>query len=417
MRSNPVTAPRRSLTLSPAAVSAASEIFTKQYLMTAGPTPLPPAVSQVMAEPVLYHRAPAFVEVYARVLENLRTVFRTRNDVLCFAASGSGGMESAVANLVIPDEPVVVASAGKFGERWKDMCEAYGARTRHVTLDWGEKLDPARVDAALAETGGSARALFATQSETSTGVVNDVSALSEVARDRGAVLCVDAISGLGAVDLPQDEWGVDVVVAGSQKSLMCPPGLSFVSASERALALAAENPGRRHYFDWGLTAARQREDPPNSAFTPAVTLFMALDVALGLILAEGLDRVFARHALLARAARAGIEALGLERFGPDDDDANVVTAALLPEDIEGARVPKLMRDRFGVTVAGGQGRLKGKVVRIAHCGYYGGFDIVVALAALEMALRELGFPVEPGSGVGGAQRVFAEAGVTPEPVA
>jgi len=197
---------------------------------------------------------------------------------------------------------------------------------------------------------------------------------------------------------------------------MCPPGLAFVSASERALALAAENPGRRHYFDWGLTAAGQREDPPNSAFTPAVTLFMALDVALRLILTEGLDRVFARHALLARSARAGIEALGLERFGPDDDDANVVTAALLPEDIDGARVPKLMRDRFGVTVAGGQGRLMGKIVRIAHCGHYGGFDIVVALAALEMALRELGVPVEPGSGVGGAQRVFAEAGVVPEPV-
>jgi aspartate aminotransferase-like enzyme len=403
--------------LAPADVSAAPDIFIKQYLMTAGPTPLPPAVSQVMAEPVLYHRSPAFVEVYARVLKNLRTVFQTRNDVLCFAASGTGGMESAVANLVVPGEPVVVASAGKFGERWNDICNAYGARTTQVTFEWGEKLDPDRVDAALGEVGGSARALFATQCETSTGVINDVRALSEVARGHGAVLCVDAISGLGAVDLPQDEWGVDVVVAGSQKSLMCPPGLAFVSASERALALAAENPGRRHYFDWGLTAAGQREDPPNSAFTPAVTLFRALDVALGLILAEGLDRVFARHGLLARAARAGIEALGLERFGPDDDgDANVVTAARLPADIDGARVPKLMRDRFGVTVAGGQGRLKGMIVRVAHCGYYGGFDIVVALAALEMALRELGAPVEPGSGVGGAQRVFAEAGVTPEPV-
>jgi aspartate aminotransferase-like enzyme len=260
------------------------------------------------------------------------------------------------------------------------------------------------------------RAAFVTQSETSTGVVNDVRALNEAARRRGAVLCVDAISGLGAVDLPQDEWEVDVVVAGSQKALMCPPGLAFVSASERALALAAENPGRRHYFDWGMTAAGQRERPPNSAFTPAVTLFRALDVALELILTEGLRRVFARYALLARAARAGIEALGLERFGPDDEDANVVTAARLPDEIEGGRVPKLMRDRYGVTVAGGQGRLKGRIVRIAHSGYFGAFDVVVALTALEMALRDLGAEVEPGAGAGAAERVYAEAGVAPEPV-
>jgi aspartate aminotransferase-like enzyme len=384
--------------------------------MTAGPTPLPPAVSQAMAEPILYHRSPAFIEIYARVLERLRAVFQTSNEVLCFAASGTGGMESAVANLVVPGEPTLVASAGKFGERWKEMCDAYGASTIHIDFEWGEKLDPERLDGALADAGGAVRAAFVTQSETSTGVVNDVRALNEAARRRGAVLCVDAISGLGAVDLPQDEWEVDVVVAGSQKALMCPPGLAFVSASERALALAAENPGRRHYFDWGLTAAGQRERPPNSPFTPAVTLFRALDVALELILTEGLRRVFARHALLARAARAGIEALGLERFGPDDEDANVVTAARLPDEIEGGRVPKLMRDRYGVTVAGGQGRLKGRIVRIAHSGYFGAFDVVVALTALEMALRDLGAEVEPGAGAGAAERVYAEAGVAPEPV-
>jgi aspartate aminotransferase-like enzyme len=370
-----------------------------------------------MAEPVLYHRSPAFIEIYARVLERLRTVFQTTNDVLCFAASGTGGMESAVANLVVPGEPAVVASTGKFGERWKDLCDAYGAATIHVQFEWGEKTSPERLDAAIADAVAPVRAVFVTQSETSTGVVNDVRALNEVARGRGAVLCVDAVSGLGAVDLPQDEWAVDVVVAGSQKSLMCPPGLAFVSASERALALAAENPGSRHYFDWALTAAGQREQPPNSAFTPPVTLFRALDVALDLILAEGLERVFARHALLARAARAGIEAVGLERFGPEDENANVVTAATLPEEIDGALVPKLMRDRFGVTVAGGQGRLRGRIVRIAHCGFYGAFDVVVALTALEMALRDLGAQVEPGAGAGAAQRVFAEAGVAPEPVA
>jgi aspartate aminotransferase-like enzyme len=393
-----------------------ADIHGKQYLMTAGPTPLPPRVAQVMAEPIIYHRAPAFIEIYERCLAGLRRVFQTSNDVLCFAASGTGAMESAVANLVIPGEPAVVASCGKFGERWAEMCDAFGADTTHLAFEWGESVDPERLDQALAGLERPARAVFTTQSETSTGVISDVRALSEVAGGHGAVLCVDAVSGLGAVDLPQDEWGVDVVVAGSQKSLMCPPGLAFASVSERALALASENPGRRYYYDWELTRSGQAEDPPNSAFTPAITLFRALDVALELIFEEGLDRVLARHALLARAARAGIEAIGLERFGPEDENANVVTVARLPEELDGAAVPKLMRDRYEVTVAGGQGRLKGKIVRIAHCGYYGGFDIVVALTALEMALRDLGHDVEPGTGAGAAQRVFSEAGSTPEPV-
>jgi aspartate aminotransferase-like enzyme len=397
-------------------VAEAPDIFTKQYLLTAGPTPLPPRVSQVMAEPILYHRAPAFVEIYARVLERLPLVFQTRNEVLCFAASGTAAMESAVANLVGPGDPAVVASCGKFGQRWAEICDAYGADTLHLEFEWGENVDPGRLDQALAGLGRPARAVFTTQSETSTGVVNDIRALSELATAHGSVLCVDAVSGLGAVNLPQDEWGVDVVVAGSQKSLMCPPGLGFASVSERAMALAAERPGGRYYLDWGRTAAGQKEEPPNSAFTPAVTLFRALDVALDLLFEEGLEAVFARHALLARAARAGVEALGLERFGPDDEHANVVTVAALPDEIDGARVPKLMRDRYGVTIAGGQGHLKGKIARIAHCGYFGAFDIVVALTALEMALRDLGHDAEPGAGVAAAQRVFAAAGTAPTPV-
>jgi aspartate aminotransferase-like enzyme len=397
-------------------MAAAPDIFAKQYMLTAGPTPLPPRVSQVMAEPILYHRAPAFVEIYARVLERLPLVFKTRNEVLCFAATGTGAMESAVANLIVAGEPAVVASCGKFGERWAELCDAYGAQTTHLEFEWGEKVDPAQLDQALAGLGRPARAVFTTQSETSTGVVNDIRALNEVTTAYGSVLCVDAVSGLGAVDLPQDEWGVDVVVAGSQKSLMCPPGLAFASVSDRAMALAAEISGRRYYLDWRRTAAGQQETPPNSAFTPAVTLFRALDVALELLLEEGVEQVFARHALLARAARAGIEGLGLERFGPDDENANVVTVARLPEEIDGAQVPKLMRDRYGVTIAGGQGRLKGKIARIAHCGYYGAFDIVVALTALEMALRDLGHDAEPGAGAAAAQRVFAAAGTAPTPV-
>jgi len=379
--------------------------------MTAGPTPLPPAVSQVMAEPMSYHRAPAFIEVYARVLSRLKDVFQTRNEVQVFTSSGTGALESAVANLVRPGEPVLVASCGKFGERWFELCEAYGAETLHWQTDWGRKIDPAGLDERLA-AGPGIELVLTTFSETSTGVVNDIRELTEVAHRHGALIAVDAVSGLGAVPLPQDEFGVDVVVAGSQKALMAPPGLAFASANEAALERAAGNPGRRFYFDWARTVSGQRQDPPDSPFTPAVGLVKALDVALGMIEAEGLDQVFERHALLGRATREAARALELELLGAvADENANVVTAMVLPETIDGGKVPKLMRDRYGITIAGGQGKLKGRIARVAHCGYFGAFDIIVTISALEMTLRELGHEAEPGAGVAAAQRVFSDAGV------
>jgi serine---pyruvate transaminase len=383
--------------------------YVKQYLMTAGPTPLPPAVSQVMAEPMLYHRSPAFIEVYARVLERLKLVFGTANEVMLFTASGSGAMESAVANLVRPGEPALVASCGKFGERWAELCDAYGAETVHWETEWGRKIDPAQLDAKLREHDG-VEVVFTTLSETSTGVVNDVRELADVAHRHGALIAVDAVSAVGAIPLPQDEWEIDVVVSGSQKALMSPPGLAFASANEAALGRAAEGPGRRFYFDWERTVAGQRKDPPDSPFTPAVGLVQALDVALGMIEAEGLDQVYRRHALLGRATREAARALELDLLGDADEAANVVTAIALPDSIDGAKVPKLMRERFKITIAGGQGRLKGKIARIAHCGYFGPFDIVVTMSAFEMTLRELGYEAEPGAAVGAVERVL-EAGV------
>jgi aspartate aminotransferase-like enzyme len=380
--------------------------FTKQYLMTAGPTPVPPRVSQVMAEPVLYHRAPAFAEVLRDVLSKLPYVFQTENDALTFAASGSGAMESAVANLVRPGRKVLACAAGKFGERWIELCEAYDADLVRYEPGWGERLDPAEIAARL----DGVEVVFATLSETSTGIVHDVQAIAEVVREKGALLVVDAVSGLGAAELRQDAWGVDVVVAGSQKALMCPPGLAFASVSERALEDAAGAKGRRYYFDWGKTAKAQRKDPPSSPFTPAVSLVRALGVALDMIHAEGLEDVFARHALLARATRAGVHGLGLELFGDPDERANVVTAIELPSDVDGAKVPGALR-ALGITANGGQDHLKGRILRIAHCGYFGAFDILTALSGLEMALHRLGREVEHGAGVGAAQRVFLEAGV------
>ena len=385
--------------------------YIKQYLMTPGPTPLPPAVSQVMAHPMPYHRAPAFVEIYARALRRLPPVFGTQGDVLVFASSGTGPMESAVANLVAPGDAALVGSCGKFGERWAELCDAFGAATVHHDFGWGSKVEPAEVDRLLGENP-DVKVFFTTLSETSTGVVNDVRALAEVAHSHGALIAIDAISAAGAIPIRQDEWELDVVVAGSQKALMSPPGLGFASPGERALAHAAERPGRRYYFDWQKTLDGQRKDPPDSAFTPAVGLVQALDVALGLIEEETLDAVFERHRTLGDAARAAAKGLDLELFGPEDENANVCTAITLPEGIDGAKVPSTMRDRYGITIAGGQGKLKGKICRIAHCGYFGAFDIVVAVGALEMTLRDLGHEVELGAGVSAAQRVFQDAGVS-----
>jgi aspartate aminotransferase-like enzyme len=388
--------------------------FIKQYLMTAGPTPLPPKVSTAMAEPILYHRDPAGVELYARVLERLPAVFRTKNDVLLFAASGSGAMEAAVANLVRPGDPVLACSAGKFGERWIELAEAYGARTTRYEPGWGRRLDPAEIDRLLAAEP-DIDLVFATLSETSTGIVHDIQAIAEVARGHGAMLAVDAVSGLAAVDVRQDEWGVDVIAAGSQKALMCPPGIALCSVSDRALERASSRPGGRYYFDFATTAKNQRQAPPNSPFTPPVSLLQAMDVALGMIEEEGLDDVLARHAILGRATRAGVHAMGLDLYGDPDERANVVTAVELPTTIDGGKVPKILRDSYGITANGGQGQLKGRILRIAHTGYFGAFDIVVSLAGLEMTLAQLGHEVELGAGPGAAQQVFLEAGVAPTP--
>jgi aspartate aminotransferase-like enzyme len=383
--------------------------YIKQYLMTAGPTPVPPTVSQVMAEPVLYHRAPAFAEVLRRVLEKLPVVFQTANPVLTFAASGTGAMDSAAANLVRPGRKVLACAAGKFGERWIQLCEAYGADLTRYEPGWGERLDPAAIGRLLDEQPGI-EVVFATLSETSTGVVHDVQAIAEVVRGHGALLVVDAVSGLGAAEIKTDAWGVDVVVAGSQKALMCPPGLAFAAVSERALADATANGGGRYYFDWARTAKAQAAASPDTAFTPPVTLIRGLEVALDLILEEGLPNVFERHALLARATRAGLAALGLELFGDPDERSTVVTALELPSDVDGAKIPGALR-KLGIAANGGQDHLKGRILRIAHCGYFGAFDILTSLSGLEMALHQLGHEVEHGAGVAAAQRTFLEAGV------
>jgi serine---pyruvate transaminase len=373
----------------------------KRYLFTPGPTPVPPEVLAAVGAPVVHHRSPDFVPIYERVLARLREVCCTEGDVLLFGASGTGAFESAVANLVTRSEPHLVVSAGSFGERWVSMLTAYGADVDVLRYAWGETPEADDVRARLGER--SAKAVWLVQSETSTGVVADVQALAAAAKEAGALVVVDAVSSLGAVPCETDAWGLDVVVSGSQKALMTPPGLGLAAVSEAAFATRGTSP--RFYFDWERTRkAQQTLDAP---FTPPVSLVAGLDVALDLLLDEGLEAAFERHVRLGRAARAGVKALGLELFSPDEDRSAVVTAVRAPAGIDGTDVVRGLRDRFGITIANGQGELKGKIFRLGHIGWFDVFDITTQIAAVELVLADLGVEVERGIAVTAAFEAFS----------
>jgi len=375
----------------------------KRYLLTPGLTPVPPEVLAAISQPIIHHRGPDFKPIYERSLTRLREVFRTDQDVLLFGAAGTGAMESAVANLCSPGERVLVVSAGHFGERWRSIASAYGAEVEALEYEWGEIPSAEDVAARLQELGG-AKAVFITHSETSTGVVCDLQSLAAAVSEQGALSVVDAVSSLGAVPLETDGWGLDVVVSGSQKALMTPPGLAMTSVSERAWAGRGEAP--RFYFDWERTQKGQAA--LNAPFTPPVSLVAGLDVALGILLDQGLDAVFERHVRLGRACREGAKAMGLELFSPDDDRSAVVTAIRAPDGIDATELVRSLRDRFGITIANGQGVLKGKIFRIGHIGYFDVFDITTALAAVEVVLADLGAELERGVAVTRALEAYEE---------
>ena len=372
----------------------------KRYLFTPGPTPVPPQVLAALAQPIVHHRSTDFRPIYERTLRRLREVCRTRGDVLLLTASGTGAFESAAANLISPGERHLVVSAGSFGERWATMTAAFGAELDHLRYAWGETPDADDVRARLGER--EAKAVWVVHSETSTGVVADVQALATAAREAGALIVVDAVSSLGAVPCETDAWRLDVVVSASQKALMTPPGLGLCAVSDAALAATGSAP--RFYFDWQRT--RKAQANLDAPFTPPVSLVAAFDVALGLLLEEGLEAAFDRHVRLGRAARAGAKAMGLELFSPDDDRSAVVTAIRAPDGIDSGDVVKGVRDRFGMTIANGQGELKGRIFRIGHIGWFDVFDITSALAAVEVVLTELGADVERGVCVTAALEAF-----------
>jgi aspartate aminotransferase-like enzyme len=368
----------------------------KRYLMTPGPTPVPPQVLAAMALPIVHHRSPDFRPTYRQVLDRLKDVYRTQTEVLLYTASGTAGLESVIANLASAGDRVVAVSAGYFGERWADIARAYGCEVEHIAYEWGETPSANDLAARLAELGGASLVLV-TQSETSTGVVCDVPALAAAAKEGGALVAVDAISSLGAVPCETDAWGLDSVVSGSQKALMSPPGLMTVSVSEAAWKAGEGASSPRFYLDWKRT--RKAQETLDAAFTPAVSIVVGLNVALGLILERGLEVAFDEHVRLGRACRAGVKAMGLDLFSPDDDSSAVVTTVRVPESVDGAQLLLDLRDRFGITLAPGQGPLKGKVFRVGHLGYYDVFDITTALAGIELALAEAGADIERGVAV------------------
>jgi aspartate aminotransferase-like enzyme len=374
----------------------------KNYLLTPGPTPLPPEVCAAMARPIIHHRTPQFQAILKEASEGLKYVFQTTNDCFILASSGTGAMEASVVNLLSAGDSAICVQGGKFGERWTEICKAYAINAEVIDVEWGKAVSPAEIEKRL-KASPAIKAVFTTLCETSTGVANDIEAIGKVVKSSNAALVVDAISGLGAIDLKTDAWFVDVVVSGSQKGLMLPPGLGFVSVSQKAWKLVENSKCPKYYFDF--KKAKKANDKTDTPFTPAINLIIGLNEALKMIKEDGLEKVFNRHRKMADATRAAMKALGLELFAPDAS-SDVVTAVKVPQGLDGEKLVKTMRDTYGVTIAGGQAELKGKVFRIAHMGYIEEFDIIVGISCLEKVLTQMGYKFQLGQGIKAAEEVF-----------
>jgi len=375
----------------------------KVRLFTPGPTPVPERVRLSQAKQIIHHRTPEFSTIFKKVCEDLKYVFQTENDVLIFASSGTGAMEACITNLLSPGDRILVTNGGKFGERWANIGEAFGLEVKRIDVTPGTAPEPDKIKKILKEDK-DIKAVFTQLVETSTGVRYNIKEIGEVVSTTDAVLVVDAISGLGAEPLFTDRWSIDVVVAGSQKALMLPPGLSFVSLSEKALKLAERATLPRFY--WDFKKAKSALSKGQTPFTPAVSLICALEEALNLIKQEGLETIFKRHFIFAEAVRRAVLAMGLKIFGTPP--SNALTAIVVPSEIEERKLRKMMQEEFGTIVAGGQEELSGKIIRIAHLGWMDTLDIIGVVCALELCLYRLGYKVELGTAAKAAQQVFAE---------
>ena len=376
----------------------------KYQLMAPGPTPVPSQVLLAMAQPMIHHRTPEYEAIFVEVRAGLKKLFQTTEDVIPLTCSGTGAMEAAVVNTLSAGDKVVVVRAGKFGERWVEIARAYGLHVVEVIAEFGDTVPAERVAETLA-AHRDARAVLTQHSESSTGVLHDVRGYAAATRQTDAILIVDAVSSLGIADLPMDRWGVDVVVAGSQKGLMLPPGLAFCAFSERAWQRARRSTLPKYYFN--LTEERKCLVKNEAHFTPAVSIVVGLREVFRMLDAEGLAQVFARHDRLARATRAGAESLGLRLFARANPSP-ALTAVASPAGVDSEKIVAAYATDHNITIAGGQGEMKGKLFRLGHMGYAAELDVVIALAALEQVLAGLGVPVDFGAGVRAAQKIFVE---------
>jgi len=375
----------------------------KNYLFTPGPTMVPPEVTLAEAQPMIHHRTPQFSQIFYEMSEDLKYLFQTKTgEVFTLMSSGTGAMEACVANVLSKGNKALVVVSGKFGERWAELCKCFGIETITIDVENGKAVKPADIEVALKKTPGI-NVVFTTQCETSTGVVHDIKSISPIVKKYGALLVVDAITGIGVHPLLMDEWNIDVAITGSQKGCMMPPGLAFVCVNSSAWSVIEKTDLPRYY--WDFRKMRKELKDKTTPFTPAVSLVMAMKTALDMIKKEGIENAWKRHASLAHATRESAKALGLELFA-GEYSSNVLTAIKAPKGMDVDKIIKKLRDETGVTFTGGQDELKGKVIRIGHMGYVNDFDIIVAISALEKGLYEAGYPVELGKGLATAQSLL-----------
>ena len=379
----------------------------KTHLFTPGPTQVPPEVTLAEAKPLIHHRTSEFSDIFANVSENLKYIFQTKvGEVYTFAASGTGGMEACVVNALSQGDKAVVVRGGKFGERWAEICEAYGVSVIPIDIENGKAVKPDLLDYALKKEK-DVKAVFVTQSETSTGVAHDIESIAKIVKGHNVLLVVDAITGIGVHPLMMDDWGIDIAVTGSQKGCMLPPGLAFVCVAQSAWEAIEKSKLPKYY--WDFKKMRKSLNNKTTAFTPAISLITAASKALDMVREEGIENVWKRHARLAHAMREGMKALGLELFA-GDASSNVLTAVKSPAGIDISSAIKKLRDETGVTITGGQAELKDKIFRVGHMGYVNDFDIILAISAVEKCLHEGGYKIELGKGVSKVQEVLMKTG-------
>jgi aspartate aminotransferase-like enzyme len=378
-------------------------MIKKKYLISPGPTPIPESVLAAAAKPIIHHRTPEFSRVFMEVIQGLQYMFQTKEDVFILASTGTGAMEAAVVNILCPEDEVIVLNGGKFGNRWACICREYGLKTRDIKIEWGKDYPKEKLREELSKRPGF-KAVFTTLSETSTGAVYDIKGYSEVIKGTGGLLVVDGISGIGAVPCPMDDWNIDVLIAGSQKAFMIPPGLSYMAFSPKAWAFVEKSSLPKYYFD--AKSAKKSLANQTSPYSPAISLIIQQKKALEIIKGMGLDKLIKHHKILGEATREGVRALGLELLA--DNPGNVLTAVKTPKGIDGFQLIDRMHNKYGVYIAGSQAPYKGEFFRISHLGYIDRFDIITALSALEMTLLELGYECDLGESLKAAEKILKE---------